>query len=1077
MAEPAPEPEPVDVSAMVAAVESQTSQASAEALGRLSALAALAKSGELRDEEFSDGLVRASLSMLQSVLRRALDNLSLGEDQQRFADAAVDPPRSLLPPVPDAVAELAASAAAAPAAAGGRPPLGRGATRRPPKASLSIGSGTPMTVAPWALGGGGGGRGGRRGGRVMTRAPWARGATGRASGLLPGFAQAPPVKMSSAPDVTEPAPSAALRGTEAASRSIAGATDACDFVRCLVSTPECTELVQAGQIEPTTLRHAAAAGSSAARYLGSISTNSTSLLAQVLREGGIDAQLSARLVDSLLGLVHSLYARFIAVRPMVRAAVMDTMLSAAQRLSTLSALSVGARLHEMDGGPRLSGINAAGLISLLEFAGAIARGYRQPLAQRHQNLLWEIALPLHAPENAVDDTTPVLELYHRPLTLWCSDLLRKSPALFPRFIETLVTAHWPTASGSNSSKEVLLLHELELVMEHAPNNVLDEPTVRGKLLDRMVRCIDSAKNFRVAERALLMWKSDGVRNLLSGWIAELLPLFLPALLEGSEGHWNHTVLKLIGVVLRSLEEMAAGNSSGGKEGADEAAAVCGQMFERACLACSTTAEAVRAKADELNPPPDLEALAAARAATEGAIKQRQETTGGFNVYSVALGHELAVGTFSRVRYAKLILRGLKQSLWPEVAVKIQERAVVEAQSYAENVRREIRILETMTGHPAIIRLVGSFETDSAIWVLMDLASGGDLHGVLAARGSLSVASTRFLAAEVLLGVEALHGRAIVYGDLKPENILLDAAGHIKLADFGSARLVDEPPQSAADGSVPPPPVADADAAAVIAPPSDADAAADAAGGPRVEGTAEYVPPEVATGQQLANFSSDAWAYGCVVFQLLAGRPPILSTEEDPAASELAAQRHALEKVVRFAGVDEDLFPEGFDESATELVAQMLSLDPAARLPADAGVGGGVGAGSGSGGWGAVRELAFFSGHVDFDRIFDEDAPALGGGIVSAATAKEKNWNRRKQSMMWAPMPDQYSTADGPALGLVPEESEEEAQAAKEFLARGVIGGGGGGQGATQQVAHQAIDDGTILSIGEGEEEEEEEEGS
>ena len=1031
-----PEPENDDgalvemtVAARVEAISAHDIQM-AEAMRHLEALSALGKSGELRDEEFSDKLVRASLSMLQSVLRRALDNLSLGEEQQ---------PRPLLPPMPDAVAALLSSGSASSAAAG-RPPLGRGSTRRPPKPSLSISSGTPMTVAPWARGGGG-----RGVGRPMTRAPWARG------GQAPGLAQAPPVKLSSAPDVNAPAPRAPLRGAEAASRSIVGATDGCNFVRCLVSSPECTELLQAGHFEAATLRLAAAVGSSAARYLGSIGTNSTTLLAQVLRDGGIDEQRTAELCDALVGLLHSIYAQFIAARPMVRATVMETMLSAAQRLSALSALSVGARLHAMDGGPRLSGITAAGLIALLEFAGAVGRGFRQPLAHKHHTLLWEVALPLHAPENAVDDTTPVLQLYHQPLTLWCSDLLRKSPALFPRFIEALVTVHWPSASGSNSSKEVLLLHELELVMEHAPNDVLDEPEIRRTVFDRMIRCIDSSKNFRVAERALLMWKSDGVRNLLSGWVDELLLLFLPALLEGSAGHWNHTVLKLIGVVLSTLEEMAIGSC--GRDEAETDAESGRQVFVRACAACCTTPEAVRAKARELNPPPDLQAIAAARAATEAAIKQRRESEGGFNVYSVALGHELAVGTFSRVRFAKLILRGHDQKQWPEVAVKIQERAVVDAQSYEENVRREIHILETMSEHPAIIGLVGWFETRepfsenwNAIWVIMKLATGGDLHGVLTLRGSLSVASTRLVGAEILLGVEALHLHGIVYGDLKPENILLDAKGHIKLADFGSSRIIDA---AAVGGGI--------------------------SVGERIEGTAEYVPPEVASGQQSASFSSDAWAYGCVIFQLLAGRPPILTgmhEHDTPAASEISAQQNVLQKVVHFTGVNDELFPRGFDDSARELVSRMLSLDPTARLGAGA-----------SRDWAAIRALAFFSGTadessggppvaIDFERVFksmvaEEEAPSLGGGIVSAETAKQKNWNRRKQSMMWAPMPGQYNASDGRRLALIPEESVEEEKAWQEALAAATRLGGTlppalPSTGAPE--AHYEIDDGTIVPI-------------
>lgn len=164
----------------------------------------------------------------------------------------------------------------------------------------------------------------------------------------------------------------------------------------------------------------------------------------------------------------------------------------------------------------------------------------------------------------------------------------------------------------------------------------------------------------------MLWRSDGVRNLLRGWLAEVLPRFLPALLEGSERHWNSTVLTLIGVVLGLLEEMTLSSGDEPESGA--------RLFEQGCVDCKTTAEAVRAKALELNPPADAAAIAAARSATEGAIKKRQDDKS-FNIYSVALGHELAVGTFSRVRFGKLILKGLDQSLWPEVAVKIQERAV------------------------------------------------------------------------------------------------------------------------------------------------------------------------------------------------------------------------------------------------------------------------------------------------------------------------------------------------------------------------------------------------------------------
>jgi len=84
----------------------------------------------------------------------------------------------------------------------------------------------------------------------MTVAPWARGASGGGGGG--GLAQPPPVRISSAPDVS--APQTSLRGSDAAARAITGAADACVFVRCLISTPECGELIEAGGVQATTLR-------------------------------------------------------------------------------------------------------------------------------------------------------------------------------------------------------------------------------------------------------------------------------------------------------------------------------------------------------------------------------------------------------------------------------------------------------------------------------------------------------------------------------------------------------------------------------------------------------------------------------------------------------------------------------------------------------------------------------------------------------------------------------------------------------------------------------------------------------
>ena len=69
-------------------------------------------------------------------------------------------------------------------------------------------------------------------------------------------------------------------------------------------------------------------------------------------------------------------------------------------------------------------------------------------------------------------------------------------------------------------------------------------------------------------------------------------------------------------------------------------------------------------------------------------------------------------------------------------------------------------------------------------MIFDFVNGGDLFFHINKRGNLSEKEARYYGAQILLGLEYLHDRNILYRDLKPENILLDKDGNIKLADFG-----------------------------------------------------------------------------------------------------------------------------------------------------------------------------------------------------------------------------------------------------------------------------------------------------
>ena len=85
----------------------------------------------------------------------------------------------------------------------------------------------------------------------------------------------------------------------------------------------------------------------------------------------------------------------------------------------------------------------------------------------------------------------------------------------------------------------------------------------------------------------------------------------------------------------------------------------------------------------------------------------------------------------------------------------------------------------------------TFQDDRNLYMLLEYVIGGELFSHLRKAGRFTNDVTRFYAAEIVLAIEYLHARDIIYRDLKPENLLLDNRGHIKITDFGFAKLVED----------------------------------------------------------------------------------------------------------------------------------------------------------------------------------------------------------------------------------------------------------------------------------------------
>lgn len=76
-------------------------------------------------------------------------------------------------------------------------------------------------------------------------------------------------------------------------------------------------------------------------------------------------------------------------------------------------------------------------------------------------------------------------------------------------------------------------------------------------------------------------------------------------------------------------------------------------------------------------------------------------------------------------------------------------------------------------------------------MLLDFVCGGELFSYLRNAGRFNNATSNFYASEIVSALDYLHTRQIVYRDLKPENLLLDREGHLKLTDFGFAKVLED----------------------------------------------------------------------------------------------------------------------------------------------------------------------------------------------------------------------------------------------------------------------------------------------
>lgn len=249
-----------------------------------------------------------------------------------------------------------------------------------------------------------------------------------------------------------------------------------------------------------------------------------------------------------------------------------------------------------------------------------------------------------------------------------------------------------------------------------------------------------------------------------------------------------------------------------------------------------------------------------------------------------LEQQLGAGAMGVVYRAKHIETG------QGVALKVIAPAFSTDELLVARFEREMTIVQRLE-HPNIVRCFGAGGEGKQRYFVMELVEGGSVASVLEKRGRISWQETIRYTLQASAALEHANQFGIIHRDIKPANLLLAKDGTLKLGDFGLAL----DPQSTA---------------------------LTAAG--RTVGTVNYMAPEQIRGKPPVSHQTDLYALGCVMFEMLTGRPPFPSE----ATAEVLYQ-HLEKKPQRVSAIALDCPP-----LLDLLIGQLLEKD-ALQRPADA----------------------------------------------------------------------------------------------------------------------------------------------
>ena len=250
--------------------------------------------------------------------------------------------------------------------------------------------------------------------------------------------------------------------------------------------------------------------------------------------------------------------------------------------------------------------------------------------------------------------------------------------------------------------------------------------------------------------------------------------------------------------------------------------------------------------------------------------------------SVSLDDLLFIKNIGKGNYGTVSLVMNKRTNFP-YAIKAINKFHIIKENLLENITLEKNILLKID-HPFIVKLVKCLKNEKNVYFLLEYIKGKELFDVIRDIGYLTKEQTNFYIASMMIAIQYLHERKIIYRDIKPENIIIEKNGYLKLIDFGTAKEIEDRTKT-------------------------------------IIGTPHYMAPEIIMGGGYS-FQVDFWSISICMYEFMCGEVPFGEKEEDPMEIYFAIINNQLSFPNKYISIDKEF---------KHLMKKMLDKNPSNRL--------------------------------------------------------------------------------------------------------------------------------------------------